>query len=236
MTYEEMCYTLANKGVFLSEEQLSSLKLYIRLLTIGTRQMNLTAIEDEAEMVRKHLLDSLLVVPHLPSQGSLLDVGSGAGLPGIPVAVALSGLRVTLLDSMAKKVGFLQQTISEMSLDGRVNAVSERAEKAGHIVEMRESYDAAISRAVARLNVLSEYCLPFVRVGGLFLAMKGAAGEQEAREAEEAIALLGGRISEVYQWALPYGDERRSLVIVQKFKNTPRGYPRRDGLPAKKPL
>ncbi|HSL93713.1 MAG TPA: 16S rRNA (guanine(527)-N(7))-methyltransferase RsmG [Bacillota bacterium] len=236
MTYEELRHALSQEGVPLSEEQLKSLELYISLLAAATRRMNLTAIEDEAEMVRKHLLDSLLVVPHLPSRGSLLDVGSGAGLPGIPLAVAVPGLRVTLLDSITKKVGFLKEAISGMSLGDRVKALSERAEKAGHFADMRESYDVVISRAVARLNVLSEYCLPFVRVGGRFLAMKGPAGEQEAAEAEEAIALLGGRIAGVHLWQLPGGGEQRSLVIIQKCKNTPIGYPRRDGLPAKNPL
>ncbi len=236
MTYEGLRHALAEEGVVLSEDQLQSLKLYIDLLSAANQRMNLTAIEDEGEMVRKHLLDCLMVVPHIVAQGAMLDLGSGAGLPGIPLAVAVPQLRVTLLDSVGKKVAFLRDTVKEMGLSDRVEAVSGRAEQTGHALHMRESYDMVISRAVARLNVLSEYCLPFVRVGGAFLAMKGAAGQHEATEASEAISLLGGRIASVRQWQLPYAGEQRSLIIIEKIRNTPPGYPRREGVPARKPL
>lgn len=236
MTYEQLRQQLADTGVLLTDGQLASLQHYIGLLMAANKQMNLTSIEDEAEMVRKHLLDSLLVVPHLPPTGALLDVGSGAGLPGIPLAIACPQLEVTLLDSIAKKVAFLNDVVGALSLGGRVKAVAERAERAGRLTSMRGSYGVVISRAVARLNVLCEYCLPFVKVGGVFLAMKGPAGQEEAREAERAMALLGGRAAEVHLWQLPGAGEQRSLIVIHKIRNTPEGYPRKEGLPAKKPL
>lgn len=236
MTYEELRRSLREVGVLLAPQQLDLLKRYLDLLAAANRQMNLTAIEDESEMVRKHLLDSLLVARRVTPHGSLLDVGSGAGLPGIPLAVALVDLKVTLLDSVAKKVGFLNEAVRILGLDSRVTALVDRAERAGHAPGMRESYDAVISRAVARLNVLSEYCLPFVRIGGVFLAMKGAAGEEEVAEARGAVAQLGGRLAGIERWQLPHAGEQRTLIVIEKIKNTPKGFPRRDGLPAKKPL
>ena len=224
-------------GICLDSVQLTMLDRYTTLLMKANESFNLTAISDRGEILRKHVLDSLFAVKHIEAgASSLVDVGTGAGLPGIPLTVAIPHLSTTLLDSTEKKVRFLGESIVQMGLDTRARAVVGRAEVLGRSREHRECYDVAISRAVARLNVLAEFCLPFVRVGGTFLALKGPAVTEELAEANHALKALGGDIASVAEWTLPGGGEIRSIVTVRKIRPTPDVYPRRIGLPAKKPL
>jgi 16S rRNA (guanine527-N7)-methyltransferase len=197
-------------------------------------KMNLTAIEEEREFIIKHFIDSLSILPYLGDVRSLIDVGTGAGFPGIPLKIAQPSLEILLLDSLEKRVGFLKTVISELKLDG-IRALHLRAEDAGKEPSHREKYDAAVARAVAALPVLLEYCLPMVKRGGIFIAMKGSSRE-EIEASNKALELLGGKIEEVKEFTLPCSEIKRSIIIVRKFRQTPTKYPRKAGKPSKQPL
>lgn len=222
-------------GLALDEERVAAFERHYVELLAGNRVANLTAIVEPREAAEKHYLDSALCARQVgESACTLIDVGSGAGFPGIVCALLRPGLAVTLLDSQRKRVDFLRRAVGALELAG-VTVVHARAEDAGREAAYRERFDCAVARAVAPLNVLVELALPFVRVGGRFVAMKGPEGEAEAAAAQRAIELLGGRIREVVAGALPRGD-RRLLVVVEKVSATPRGFPRRAGMPEKRPL
>ena len=222
-------------GVELSPAPLDAFEVYYRELVAWNSRFNLTTITDRDEVIVKHFLDSLSVAPALPANAaSLIDVGSGAGFPGLPLKIAFPALRVTLIDSTGKKVTFLKHVIAALKLHD-ATALHARAEELAHDAAHREKYDAAVARAVADLATLLEYALPFVRVGGLFVAQKGVDVEEEVRRAERAIVELGGRLHEVMPVRLP-GLEPRHLIVVDKIAATPRKYPRAGGAPKRKPI
>jgi len=222
-------------GLSVSEETVNKYEQYYQKLLEENKKYNLTAITAAAEAAEKHFLDSLLLVEDLQEiyNTNVVDIGSGAGFPGLPLKIYLPGLKMTLLDAVGKKVLFLQQVINILEL---YNVVAVHARVEEFAANHRESYHVAISRAVAELRVLVEYALPLVQVGGMFIASKGPAINEELRAAEQAIEILGGRLEKVREIALPLSKERRSIVIIKKISDTPAKYPRRAGIPKKRPL
>ncbi|WP_406677369.1 16S rRNA (guanine(527)-N(7))-methyltransferase RsmG [Moorella sp. ACPs] len=224
-------------GVDITVDQAAAIKAYIDLLLETNKQINLTAIVEEGEIWRKHILDSLLIFCALavPPGARVIDVGTGAGIPGFILKICRPDLHLTLLDAQQKKVKFLEKVVTRLGLNG-VECLWGRAEEVGQNKNYREKYHLAVARAVAPLNTLAEYCLPLVQIGGFMAAYKGPTGEQELKEAAGAINLMGGTATKIWQRQLPGGEERRILVIVKKERVTPPAYPRRPGLPAKRPL
>lgn len=224
-------------GLQLDERQIDQLRDYLRLLLDWNRRFNLTAIAEPAEVIDKHFLDSLSCVVALDLNGvrRMVDVGTGAGFPGLVLKIAFPHLDLLLLDSVEKRLRFLQRVTESLGLSG-VETVHARAEDAGRDPRWRGRFDLATARAVARLNTLAEYCLPLVRVGGWFLAQKGPDIEAELAEARPALEKLGGGEATVQTLTLPGTDIGRSLVLVAKDQTTPRDYPRLAGTPKKHPL
>ena len=219
----------------ISGEQAAKFDTYSRFLVEYNDKVNLTRITDPIEIAEKHFVDSIapLSMAELPQGAALIDVGTGAGFPGVPMKLVRPDLRLTLLDSLRKRLDFLAQL---SDLLGQENAlVHARAEIGGVDPALRERFDAAVSRAVARLSVLCEYCLPFVRVGGVFLALKGPELADELAGAANAIRILGGGAPEVHEYCLPTGD-RRTLVVIPKIRPTPKKYPRQRVKLTEKPL
>ena len=199
--------------------------------------MNLTAITDEREIMLKHFADCLMLCPETDALGgkTVIDVGTGAGFPGVPLKIARPELEVTLLDSLNKRITFLNEVVSGLGLE-KVKCLHLRAEDGGADKNLREKFDLCVSRAVADLSVLSEYCLPFVKVGGYFISMKGPDVSEEIERAKKAVKLLGGSIEEVKKTAIPGTDIVHSLVIIKKGKPTPPKYPRKAGKAKKEPI
>lgn len=224
-------------GIELTEEQLEAFNRYYQLLVEWNEKMNLTAITEPQEVAVKHIIDSLSCydADFFPSKARVVDVGTGAGFPGIPLKIYRPDLQLTLVDSLNKRLTFLQCVITELGLKD-VAVVHARAEEGARKKELRDKFDVALSRAVARLNVLSELCLPFVAAGGYFIALKGAQYEEEANEARQAISLLGGRLIKTQPVKLPGLDDKRAVLYIRKEKSTPGTYPRKPGTPEKKPL
>ncbi|MGE5483640.1 MAG: 16S rRNA (guanine(527)-N(7))-methyltransferase RsmG [Ignavibacteriales bacterium] len=236
-------------GFRLTEEQMRAFRVFRDELLSWNTRINLTSLTEDEDVVIKHFVDSLLCLRGLepgggqerdgvagghPGWSSLVDVGSGGGFPGIPLAIVRPRARVWLLESVRKKCEFLESVVRALGLEAAV--VWKRAEDAGRDPSLREMFDAVVSRAVAAMPVLAEYCLPLCRVGGVVVAMKGPEGGPEADHAQEAIGALGGRISRVDEYELPWGMGKRSLVVIDKVRAVPGRYPRKAGIPAKKPL
>ena len=230
-------HALNQLGLRLSRTQLSALSLYERELVDWNMRFNLTAIRDPHEIHIKHFLDSLTCLLALRDSGSdrLVDVGTGAGFPGIPLKIIYPKMQVTLVESVGKKAEFCRHVVNILELRG-VEVVQERAEALGQNPAYREQYDWAVARAVAILPVLAEYLLPLVRVGGGMLAMKGESGPAEAHSAERALRVLGGHLRQLLPVTLPGVAEERYLVVIDKVAATPPAYPRKVGIPAKRPL
>ncbi|MDT8903351.1 16S rRNA (guanine(527)-N(7))-methyltransferase RsmG [Anaeroselena agilis] len=224
-------------GIELTNAQLEAFTVYNDLLVAWNEKVNLTAITAPHEVAVKHVIDSLSCYDEqvFPDDAAVIDVGTGAGFPGLPLKIYRPGIRITLLDSLNKRLNFLREIVERLGLAG-VEIVHGRAEEAGRQKTHRERYMVATSRAVARLNVLAELCLPFVSMGGHFVALKGAQYRDELDEAGVAITALGGRIADVRTVRLPGLDDSRAVVYIQKISATPGAYPRRPGLPEKKPL
>jgi len=222
-------------GIFLQSTHFSAFETYAALLTDWNTRMNLTAITDPKEMAIKHFSDSLAIFQalELPKQAKLIDIGTGAGFPGVPLKIVRSDLQLTLLDSLNKRLIFLDALLS--TLDLAATLIHARAENAARQEAFREQFDVATARAVAELSTLCEYCLPFVRVGGFFLAMKGPALSEELEKSEQAIALLGGKAVKVYPYTLADGS-LRSVAVVEKISKTPSKYPRQGAKISKSPL
>lgn len=230
-------YVRSQLGLRLSPSQQSNLALYERELMDWNTRFNLTAIRDPEEVHIKHFLDSLtcLLVMRDAPVGRLIDIGTGAGFPGIPLKIMLPRVQLTLVESVGKKAEFCRHVVNILDLQG-VEVIQQRAETIGQDPAHRERYDWAVARAVAILPVLAEYLLPLVRVGGSMLAMKGESGPAEAHSAERAIKLLGGHLRQLLPVTLPGVAEERYLVVIDKVAATPAAYPRKIGLPAKRPL
>lgn len=209
---------------------------YGEILLDWNERMNLTRITDEDDMMDKHFIDSLTptLVAGYEGTGKILDLGTGAGFPGMVLAMVSPERDVHLMDSLNKRITFLDHVVKELGLTN-VSTFHGRAEEAGRDRKFREQYGLVVSRAVARLPILAEYCLPFVRLGGHLIAMKGAEGVEEVEEAKRAIEILGGQLEEIVDLRLPGGDERH-LVVIKKVKGTPEKYPRGGGKPRKDPL
>ncbi len=224
-------------GLRFSRLQISALSLYERELVDWNTRFNLTAIRDPQEIHIKHFLDSLTCILALreTSVARLIDIGTGAGFPGIPLKIIYPKMQLTLVESVGKKAEFCRHVVKILDLQG-VEVVQERAEVLGHDPAQREQYDWAVARAVAILPVLAEYLLPLVRVGGSMLAMKGESGPVEAHNAEHAVRVLGGHLRQLLPVTLPGVAEERYLVVIDKVAASPIGYPRKVGIPAKRPL
>jgi 16S rRNA (guanine527-N7)-methyltransferase len=221
----------------LSEEQIAAFSRYSELLVEWNEKFNLTAIKEKREILIKHFLDSLACFKILPRSGdySLIDLGTGAGFPGIPLKIVNPAIRLTLSDSVGKKVDFCQVIVEELGLPG-VQVIHARAEDLGQDRQYREKFDWAVARAVADMPVLAEYLLPLTRVGGNALVMKKAEIQVELQRAETALGILGGKTSKVEFVSLPENSGERSLVLIEKVNPTPAAYPRKAGTPSKKPL
>lgn len=241
MNIEKYDLTYFKKGLKalkmeLSERQLEQFLTFYELLTEWNSFMNLTAITEFQEVVQKHFLDSLALVRVCSlGQQTLIDVGTGAGFPGIPLKIAFPELKVTLLDSLNKRISFLNTVIDTLNMK-QVETIHGRAEDFAKNPVYREKYDLCVSRAVSNLTTLSEYCLPFVKVGGSFVSYKSEKLTEELMEAGKAIAIFGGEVENQVEWILPDSDIYRNLLVIRKNKNTPGKYPRKAGIPAKEPL
>lgn len=231
---------LMNLG--LSDDKLDALNEYMNMVLKTNEIMNLTAITDPEEFALKHLADSLSIISYVEeykdlsaSDISVIDVGTGAGFPGIPLKIACPGIKLTLLDSLNKRIRFLDEVVSELGLKD-VTTVHARAEEGARKAELRDGFDLVVSRAVASMNVLAEYCLPFAKVGGSFVSYKSGEVANELADAKKSIFLLGGSLLRVEETSLADSDIKRSFVIINKEKKTPKAYPRKPGTARKSPL
>ena len=228
--------TVKKMNYELTEEMLAQFSSYEKLLVEWNEKMNLTAITEHNEVVIKHFADSLFGLKFIKESSSIIDVGTGAGFPGLPLKIARPDIKLTLLDSLNKRLNFLTEVKNQLGLSD-VTCVHSRAEdgaKSGS--DLRESFDVATSRAVANLSVLCEYCLPYLKRGGVFLAYKGSDVDEELMNAQNAIETLGGEVTGVYQYNIPDTDINHSVVVITKVRNTPDKYPRLQGKIQKKPL
>lgn len=238
MTPEQFKLALAEKGIVLTDQQMIQFATYFRLLVEWNEKMNLTAITKQEEVYLKHFYDSImLAMANDFNQGkmTLCDVGSGAGFPSIPLKIVYPNLEITIVDSLNKRITFLKTLSDSLGLDG-VNLYHDRAETFGKNKKFREQFDYVTARAVARLNVLSELCLPLVKKEGFFLAMKAAKSDEELKEASKAITLLGGKLVKEEDVTLPITKDSRYIITIQKKKETPNKFPRKPGMPNKQPL
>lgn len=225
----------AQAGFELSALQLEQFEKYYEMLVETNKVMNLTALTEPQDVAVKHFVDSLMAYADYFPGKVLADVGTGAGFPGIPLKIYCPSLKVVLIDSLAKRLNFLQRVIAELGLKD-IECVHLRAEDAGKNPAHREKYDIVTARAVARLSVLSEYCLPLVKVGGVFVALKGAKYQEEIAAAGKALNVLGGKLIEAKKVELPGLNDGRAVVTIKKVKASPKAYPRKAGLPDKNPL
>ena len=224
-------------NIVLNEKQLAMFETYYEMLVEKNKVMNLTAITEKNEVIDKHFIDSISLKKAMDVTKSVkvLDLGTGAGFPGIPLKIAYPNLQVTLLDSLNKRIKFLQEVIEELSLE-EIDAIHGRAEDYAKQSGYREQFDICVSRAVANLATLSEYCLPYVKQGGCFISYKSGAVQEELEQSKKAIKELGGRVKEVIPFVLPDTDIERTFVVIEKVKQTPRKYPRKAGLPSKEAI
>lgn len=240
MNPQQFQQALADHGINLSQQQMQQFQTYYQELVAGNQQLNLTSITEQDEVYLKHFYDSItpaLVVARLQNQElTLCDVGAGAGFPSLPLKIAFPKLKVTIVDSLNKRINFLTGLVAKLGLTD-VTLVHDRAETFGaKQSSTRESFDVVTARAVARLSVLSELCIPLVQVGGCFIAMKASAADEELADSKQAIEILGAQVAQVENFELPVNNEPRTIIVMDKLAVTPTKYPRRPGVPNKKPI
>lgn len=228
---------LEEKGISLSPEQLSQFETYYRLLVEWNEKMNLTSITDKKEVYLKHFYDSISAAFYFDFSKplSICDVGAGAGFPSLPIKICFPGLSVSIVDSLNKRITFLEELAKSLNLTD-VSFYHDRAETFGKNKQHREQYDVVTARAVARLSVLSELCLPLVKKDGHFVALKAASAEEELNSGGKAVQALGGKTEAVHSFKLPIEESERSIVVIRKIKPTPGKYPRKPGTPNKTPI
>lgn len=228
---------LESLGIQLSEQQIKQFLKYYELLIEWNEFMNLTAITDYDEVMKKHFVDSLTLIKvfDVSKSKSVIDVGTGAGFPGLALKIAFPNLKVTLLDSLNKRIKFLDEVINQLGLTN-IETIHGRAEDFAKQGKLREKFDLCVSRAVANLSSLSEYCIPFVKIGGEFISYKSEKIVEELESAIKAITILGGKYEKTNDFYLPQSDMYRNLVVIRKIKETPKKYPRKSGIPTKEPI
>jgi len=222
-------------GVELNNNQLEQFYKYMKILLEWNEKINLTAITEENDIIYKHFIDSLTIYKYIDKDASLIDVGTGAGFPGIPLKIACLDCKITLLDALNKRLNFLNEVIVQNNLKN-IQTIHYRAEEAGKNKDYREKFDITTSRAVAPLNVLVEYLLPLTKIGGKCICMKGSNLKEEIENSKKAIELLGGEIEEINEFVLPDTDINRTIIVIKKIKTTPIKYPRKAGMPSKEPI
>ena len=237
MNEQQFIEALKAKGIELTETQIAQFKKYFELLVEWNEKMNLTAITDLEGVYLKHFYDSISTSFYFDftKVQSVCDVGAGAGFPSIPIKICFPHLHITIVDSLNKRITFLTHLSEELGLNN-VSFVHARAEEFGQNAKYREQFDVVTARAVARLSVLSELCVPLVKQGGNFVALKAAAGQEELKDAKKAIATLGTELNEEFSFTLPIEESERTLYIFDKVKQTPKKYPRKPGVPNKTPI
>ena len=227
---------LKEKGIEVSEHQLQQFQKYYEILVEWNEKMNLTAITDKEDVYLKHFYDSITIAFDFDfNNQTLIDVGAVAGFPSVPLKILYPNLKITIVDSLNKRILFLEEVISELGLTG-ITAVHARAEELAKDRAYREQFDYCVSRAVANLSTLCEYCIPFVKEGGKFISYKSGEIEEESAAAKHAVFLLGGELKEIHKFEIPQTDLHRSFVVIEKVKKTPKAYPRKAGTPSKMPL
>ena len=226
---------LSNIEINLNKKQIEQFYDYMKILLEWNEKINLTAIVKEEEIILKHFVDCLTILKNIEQGTKLIDVGTGAGFPGIPVKIARNDVEIVLMDSLNKRINFLNEVIEKLKLE-KITTIHSRAEELGKNKEYREKFDIATSRAVANLSTLSEYMMPFIKINGKCICMKGSEIEEEKEQAKKAINVLGGKIQNIDTFSLPQSDIKRNVVIIKKEKTTPLKYPRKPGMPAKEPL
>ena len=235
--YDIMKTASENVGLSFDDVKYDKFILYKEMIQEWNNKINLTAITEDSEIVKKHFIDSIkcFCSNELKETKNIIDVGTGAGFPGIPISIMDSNKSIVLLDSLNKRVNFLNSVVSALNLNN-TKAYHGRAEDFARERSFREKFDVAISRAVANMTVLSELCIPFVRIGGYFIAMKGPAIDEELSDAKNAISTLGGIVEKVLEVSIEDSDLKHNLVVIKKIKKTPDSYPRKPGVASKKPL
>lgn len=237
MDYQILEQKLGELGIKQDQNQLERFHKFYQLLIEWNKVMNLTGITEYEDVVEKHFVDSLSIIKaiDLSRIHTVIDVGTGAGFPGIPLKIAFPHLRVVLLDSLNKRIKFLDEVISQLGLT-EIRTIHGRAEEYARKEEYREQFDLCVSRAVANLSTLSEYCLPYIQIGGIFVPYKSGEIDDEVEQSKKAVRILGGNIKEVMKFELPGTDIHRSFVLIHKEQHTQKKYPRKAGIPAKEPL
>ena len=235
--YDLMAKAAEDVGLELTTEQYDQFITYMRLLQEWNEKINLTAILEDEEIIKKHFIDSIKAFKRdeFKKNVNMIDVGTGAGFPGIPIAIMNPNINVTLLDSLNKRIKFLDIVISKLGLKN-IKTIHSRAEDGARNKKLREKFDIATSRAVANMSVLSEYCLPYVKVGGKFIALKGPAVDQEIEESDVAIKTLGGELEQIFEVKIEDTDLRHNLVVLKKIKECAKTYPRKAGTISKNPI
>ena len=231
---EELEIAAKQIEIELTKKQIEKYYNYMNLLLEWNEKINLTAIIDPKEIILKHFVDSLTIAKYIKDDEKLIDVGTGAGFPGIPLSIVKENTDIVLLDSLNKRINFLEEVKENLKLEN-ITTIHGRAEELGKNKKERETYDISTSRAVAPLNILLEYLLPLVKVGGKAICMKGS-NIEEIENAKNALEILGGQIEKIEEITLPNSDIKRNIIIVKKVKNTPSKYPRKPGTPSKEPI